>query len=77
MHFCQPCHNDAMANQLRVKSDCEGGPECPLGLAKHPKADMERNKSSFPLGCSLCRSEKLGVIADKEDASTGVSLEKR
>jgi len=60
-----------------VKSDCEGGAECPLGLAKHPKASMNVKESMYPLGCCLCRSENLDLIADNEDACIGISLEKR
>ena len=32
---------------------------------------------SFPLGCSLCRSEKLELIERNEKASNGVNLESR
>ena len=74
--FCTPCHNDAMARRINIKSKCKGGPDCPLGLASHPIASI--NKSScFPMGCSLCRSEKLALIAANEQASAGVNLEER
>ena len=73
--FCTPCHNDAMANKNNIKSKCTGGPKCPLGLASHPKASTEN--SCFPMGCSLCRSEKLALIAANEQASAGVNLEAR
>jgi len=75
--FCTPCHNNAMASDLETKTECEGGPDCPLGLKSHPKASRSAAESKFALGCSLCRSQKLGIIADNEEASTGVSLEKR
>ena len=74
--FCTPCHNDAMANQNNIKSKCTGGPKCPLGLASHPKASTDKS-SCFPMGCSLCRSEKLAMIAANEQASAGVNLEAR
>ena len=31
----------------------------------------------FPLGCSLCRSERLEKIATNENALSGIKLEKR
>ena len=75
MKFCTPCHNDAMNGGAKVKTQCTGGENCPLGLKKHPKADGDRNKSSFPLGCSLCRSEKLALIAQNKNATAGINLE--
>jgi len=42
-----------------------------MGISKHPKCP-ER----FPLGCALCRSEKLSVLV-KESNSAGFNLEKR
>ena len=32
---------------------------------------------NFPLGCSLCRSEKLELIEKNEKASNGVNIERR
>ena len=36
--FCTPCHNDAMGQRLNKTDppECLGGPECPLGIPKHP-----------------------------------------
>ena len=65
-----------MAGRNNIKSKCKGGPNCPLGLASHPIAST--NKSScFPMGCSLCRSEKLALIAANEQANAGVNVEER
>ena len=74
--FCTPCHNNAMNGQLEPQSKCTGGKDCPLGLAYHPLASRER-EANFPLGCSLCRSEKLAQIADNENATGGINLESR
>ena len=64
LKFCTPCHNDAMDDgNHRVQTDCTGGVGCALGIDRHPKADEDSKKSSFPFGCSLCRSEKLALIA--------------
>ena len=58
-------------------TDCTGGDNCPLGLAEHPRCGTDANKSRYPLGCSLCRSEKLALISNNEKASAGVNIEKR
>jgi len=52
-HYCDPCHNDAIARRLKHK-DCNGV-NCPLGV-KHPPAGTE-----FALGCGLCRSNKYQI----------------
>ena len=75
--YCTPCHNDAMAGRLQVKTQCTGGDCCPLGIPHHPVASHDRAKAKFPLGCSICRSEKLALIADNENAGTGANLEQR
>ena len=75
--FCQPCHNDAMNGGAIVKTGCEGGTECQLGIQSHPKADKDAKKSRYPLGCSLCRSQKIALIQTNDQASAGVNLERR
>ena len=55
---------------------CEGGPQCHLGVWKHPKADPDVKKSKYALGCGLCRSEKLSVIV-RPAKNAGVNLETR
>ena len=61
----------------KARSDCEGGAACPLGIPNHPQASDEPSRSAFAIGCSLCRSEKLGLLADRAGASNGVNMEKR
>ena len=77
MSFCTPCHNDAMAGKHKAQTECEGGPDCPLGIPKHPKARKEGKEAVFPLGCSLCRSERLERIADNDKSTSGIKLERR
>ena len=43
----------------------------------HPKASDNAKVSRYPLGCALCRSEKLDKIENNEDAELGIALEKR
>ena len=76
-NYCTPCHNDAMAGKLNPTSKCVGGKDCPLGLPGHPVASKDAKISRFPLGCSICRSEKLALIANNENATTGVAVERR
>ena len=57
-YFCDRCHTEYCNRGCRVElRDC-GGKDCPLGIP-HPPAHSDPAKSSFPLGCGLCRSEKL------------------
>ena len=58
-------------------TECTGGPQCPLGIWSHPKADLNVNISKYPLGCSLCRSEKLSVIVRPATKNAGVNIETR
>ena len=76
-HYCTPCHNDAMAGRLNTKTQCVGGAECPLGVPRHPKANRDAKKARFPLGCSLCRSEKIALIKTNENANAGMNVERR
>lgn len=75
--FCNPCHNDAMANVSNITTQCRGGKDCPLGIPEHPVASTDDASSCFAMGCSLCRSEKLALISDNEKASIGVNNEVR
>ena len=56
--FCDRCHNEYCQppyNQVEVR-DC-GGVNCPLGVP-HPPGSNDHKKSSYPLGCGICRSER-------------------
>ena len=46
------------------KTDCTGGPDCPLGIP-HPPASLNPIKAMYPLGCSLCRKTN-HIIEDAE-----------
>ena len=69
--YCQPCFNDKMENRLNVKTQCTGGPDCALGISTHPPAPQK-----FPLGCSLCRSEKMEILV-KDTGKGGFNVEQR
>ena len=55
--FCEACHSGAGPDRKNPPK-CRGGANCPLKVA-HPPAGENHKKSAFPLGCSICRSEKL------------------
>ena len=70
---CQPCFNDMMEKRGdSPKTDCCGGPDCPLGVSCHPKAPKK-----YALGCSLCRSEKIDLIVKEAKGHGGLNVEKR
>ena len=60
-----------MENRLNVKTNCTGGPDCALGISTHPQAPTK-----FPLGCSLCRSEKMEILV-KDTGKGGFNVEQR
>ena len=55
--MCDKCHSTDPYGKNAHKNDC-GGVNCPLGMP-HPPASADYTKSTFPLGCGLCRSDKL------------------
>ena len=54
-YFCSKCHA-RYPNQLRVEN-CDGE-HCPLEQP-HPPAHKNVVVSTYPLGCALCRSERI------------------
>ena len=51
--------------------DCHGI-NCPLGIA-HPPPHWDPKKGGvFPLGCGICRSEKLSILANNNDFKQAV-----
>ena len=60
-----------------VNTECCGGPSCPLGVDYHPKASSDVKEAMFSLGCSLCRSEQLSLVSERDGASNGVNVEMR
>lgn len=52
-HFCDECHQNwsvVTKKPLKELPQCTGGPNCPLGIRKHPA-----NGEEYALGCGLCR----------------------
>ena len=58
MYYCDDCHSGLNNGKLK---DCHGI-DCPLGIAHPPPCDDPRKGGVFPLGCGICRSEKLELL---------------
>jgi len=74
-YFCNACHDEYCRppyNQVETK-DCNGV-NCPLGVP-HPAASMDHTKSTFPLGCGLCRSDKLAQMKENQLIVQEVSIQ--
>ena len=70
-YMCDRCHRtDPYGGKLY---DC-GGVNCPLGMP-HPPAHKDPKKSTFPLGCGLCRSERLSKMRENKNMIQEVSFE--
>lgn len=54
-YFCDRCHKE-YGTGIKIR-DCNGH-DCPLAMP-HPPASRDLSISTFPLGCGICRSERL------------------
>ena len=73
-YFCDRCHNEYCQppyNHVELR-DC-GGVNCPLGVP-HPPASADHKKSTYPLGCNICRSEKMEKMREINNLIPEVSL---
>ena len=71
--FCDRCHRNTRGpSHNHTLYDCDGV-DCPLGVP-HPPAHNDPKKSSFPLGCGICRSERLEELKRNENIIQEVSL---
>ena len=63
-YFCNPCHEEYNRTLNPPLKDCNGI-DCPLGIA-HPPPNADPTKGGvFPLGCGICRSEKLEILTNR------------
>ena len=65
-YFCYRCHEEYMQppwGTLQIR-DCNGH-DCPLGIPHPPACADPRKGGVFPLGCGICRSEKLSILNSK------------
>ena len=68
--MCEDCHNN-YDDGPRPVHDCHGI-NCPLGVP-HPPPHWDPKKGGvYPLGCGICRSEKLELMNKLKE--TGVDL---
>ncbi len=64
--MCLPCHDEYCNSGGMPKLKPCPGNDCPLGIA-HPEPTQDPdNFGVFPLGCGICRSEKLEILEKKE-----------
>ena len=59
MYYCDDCHSKSH-KKIQLQ-DCHGI-NCPLGIAHPPPNSNPRKGGVFPLGCGICRSEKLELL---------------
>ena len=64
--MCLPCHDEYIATNCNpTLKECPGD-SCPLGIA-HPGPTRDAHIFGvFPLGCGICRSEKLEILENKQ-----------
>ena len=67
MYMCLPCHDEYVNNSGRMTlKPCKGVKDCPLGIS-HPEPTLYScTLGCFPLGCGICRSEKLEILQQRE-----------
>ena len=69
-HFmCEPCHSSYNWGIMPLH-DCHGV-NCPLGVAHPPPHNDPKKGGVFPLGCGICRSEKLELINKYKELNNG------
>lgn len=64
-YMCAPCHDEYNTSMNPPTKDCNGI-NCPLGIAHPPPNKDPRQGGVFPLGCGICRSEKLEILANRD-----------
>ena len=70
-YFCKRCHDERWDTKKKTE-DC-GGVNCPLGMP-HPPASCNVKESTFPLGCGLCRSDRLAKMRNNKNVIQEVAL---
>lgn len=71
-NMCDEHYEAARMAWKPVIRDC-GGVNCPLGVP-HPPASLNEHEPNFPLGCGICRSEKLAAMKDNKTVIQEVLL---
>ena len=63
--MCFPCHEEYNRTLNPPLKDCHGI-NCPLGIPHPPPNKNPREGGVFPLGCGICRSEKLEILQNRD-----------
>ena len=64
-YMCNPCHDEYNRTLNPPLKDCHGI-NCPLGIPHPPPSKNPRAGGVFPLGCGICRSEKLEILQNRD-----------
>ena len=64
-YMCFPCHEEYNRTLNPPLKDCHGI-NCPLGIPHPPPNKNPREGGVFPLGCGICRSEKLEILQNRD-----------
>ena len=73
-YMCNPCHDEYNRTDNPPLKDCHGI-NCPLGMAHPPPSKNPREGGVFPLGCGICRSEKLELLQKNRDVQQIVNTD--
>jgi len=63
--MCYECHEEYNRTLNPPLKDC-GGINCPLGIPHPPPNSDARKGGVYPLGCGICRSEKLEILQNRD-----------
>ena len=64
-YMCKPCHDEYNRTSNPPLKDCHGI-NCPLGIAHPPPNKDPKLGGVFPLGCGICRSEKMEMLQQRD-----------
>ena len=63
-YMCESCHDNYDEENMTLH-DCNGI-DCPLGIPHPPPHQDPRQGGVFPLGCGICRSEKMELLKNRD-----------
>ena len=63
-YMCESCHDNYDEENMPLH-DCNGI-DCPLGIPHPPPHQDPKQGGVFPLGCGICRSEKMELLKNRD-----------
>ena len=64
-YMCESCHDNYDEEENMPLHDCNGI-DCPLGIPHPPPHQDPKQGGVFPLGCGICRSEKMELLKNRD-----------